>query len=531
MKYRIFKRSAAWLGGFLAAGGMSLAQAQITTNLISETTFDAAAPSAWGYGYFYGDSALGYQYHTREHYEPEDWEMTNAMWRLSFDLTALQGMTGYGVGGGGPLFRADTDPALLVSTNRENYIISFDARVEDLAEGQTSANGEMQVQFYYQNENEEEAKSLQVNLPFQPTEEWQRFTFDLSEGTLGDNTTEEEFVARLAETTDIRFNVNFHDPHNAFGYDGWTPENVFLLDNVQLEVVDKPAETPLPTFGVPMAEWNFDDQVADYEYHYGWSQNEVQPIVTAGNNAGGNDPNTLGTDESSGWFLTIDSTDFTWNPPQWAGAGTGGAGAVDYSLFDSPELDSYRVTFDARVSGLAADTESSAGVLQLFLDTPDDTLAPADENTDADNIIRVDFPISRATPEWQTYSYVFSKGNVGGGSEENFNSLHGLISGLRTQWQIENASSITDWGYDMDNTLVIDNFKLERLYTGIAEINATRSGDEVALTWSGPETVTLQEAATVEGPYADVAGATSGYTTQMTGEARFFRLVQDEPSE
>jgi hypothetical protein len=47
---------------------------------------------------------------------------------------------------------------------------------------------------------------------------------------------------------------------------------------------------------------------------------------------------------------------------------------------------------------------------------------------------------------------------------------------------------------------------------------------QVVLTWEGD--ATLQSADVVTGPYADVAGATSPYTTAPDGAAKFYRLKQ-----
>src|SRR4051812_48498596 len=72
-----------------AALGSSQAQAQTTTNLLSFTTFDSAAPSPWGYGYFYNDAGLGVQQYSTAYYLPDDVEQTNAMWQYTFDISAL----------------------------------------------------------------------------------------------------------------------------------------------------------------------------------------------------------------------------------------------------------------------------------------------------------------------------------------------------------------------------------------------------------------------------------------------------------
>ena len=521
----------AFLAGAALLTGANLS-AQ-STNLVSSTTFDAEAGVPWSYGYYYGDpNGLGLYELQHSYYDLNDFDLTNGYYRFAFDLASLTGTVGYGTGTGAPLFGASSDPSAYVSGDRGNYIFTFDARVEGLEPDQTG-NGEMQVQFYLPPlpDQTEARKILHVNLPFAPTAEWQTFSFTLDQGALSGDSNEPSFETNHTSIVDTRFNVNFHEPHTRFGYDS---DNVLYVDNVNLEVVDKPVVPPVETFPVTMAEWNFDDKPAWYQYNYGWVAEGGEPlIVTADNNPNGTVPNELGKDGTSGWFLNVDNSAYAFGAPAWAGAGTGGAGPIDVSLLDSPELADYRVTFDARVQGLAPErTTGTSALLQLFADTPDDTVQPADANTDGDAVVQLNFPIAAVNTDWQTYSFLFSKGSVGGGSEELFAQHLAAITGFRTQWQIENATSLNDWGYDAENTLIIDNFKLERMYpvdgTG-PQLNAAYDNGQLVLTWNTPPdaTITLQSSATVDGEYTEVVGATSGHTVDTTATARFFRLVQE----
>jgi hypothetical protein len=85
--------------------------------------------------------------------------------------------------------------------------------------------------------------------------------------------------------------------------------------------------------------------------------------------------------------------------------------------------------------------------------------------------------------DWQTYSFLLSKGNIGNGSKAQFAEHLAAITGMRTQWQIENATELAVLGYDAENNLVIDNFKLERLYPveeGLS-LNAARESSQLGL--------------------------------------------------
>lgn len=529
-KLLYFQNAAALLGGLaLLSAVHSSAQGTVTTNQVSLTTFEMDAAPGWSYGYFYGNNGLGFYENNRAYYLPEDVDMTNALYQYAFDLTDLGGSLGYGTGTGAPLVL--TDPAGFTTAERANYIVTFDARVEGLAEGQTSGNAEMQVQFYAPAEGGA-TKTYQVNLPFRPTTEWTTFRMTLDEGGVAGDVNAAAFETNYNTTSELRFNVNFHEPHNQFDYDG---VNVLFLDNVKVEVINKPTTPPVETTPVTMAEWNFDDEgkTAGNEYHYQWSQNSNQPLSSGGNNVNGLDPNTLGKDGSSGWFLNLDNSTFPSELPQWAGGGSGGSGPVDYTLFDSEDLSLYRVTFDARVEGLAPDRTSlnSGAVLQLHMDAPDDTFTPADEDGNADFVIRLDVPISQVSSNWQTYTSLLSKANVGDGSKALFAAHHAAITGLRTQWQIENITSEADWGFDAENMLIVDNFRLERLVPAGSQptLNMAHNNDQLVFTWNAPSAsnIRLQSASSLNGQWTDVSGASSGHTVNTSGTMQFFRLVQE----
>jgi hypothetical protein len=489
-----------------------------TTNLIALTTFDAEAPASWGYGYYYSDGGAGiYEGPNREFYEPDDVEFTNPLLSFFFDNSALDGVTGYGTGFGAPLHRPDPDPALFISSNRVDYLFSFDARVEGLAPDISSANLEMQLQLF--NAEADPQKILQVNLPFQPTPTWTRFAYNLEEGALGDGTSDTRFAAGYQNITGTQFNVNAHEPHGAFAHDG---DNFIYLDNLRLEVIARPASTntPLPVFPQTMAFWNMDDQPVWYTYHYQWSANEAAPVADSNLAAAGE-----GTDGSQAWVLNLDTTALASNPPAWAGGGMGGDGAIDISHFNTPDLSQYRVSFVARVDGLAEGVLRSSAVLQLLVRASDDTLQPPDENTDRDQLLRLDFPIVDVGTEWQPFSFTFQRGSVGSGTKADFETHFARIEQIVTQWQIENIANEAVWGYDDTNRLLIDNIRFERLYTGAPPVTVAVDGTDTLITWSTPDTGTahLQGAPNVQGPYADIPGATSPYRTPLSGEERYFR--------
>jgi hypothetical protein len=503
-----------------AAAGFTTKVSADTTNLLANTTFDADGPAGWAYGYFYGDNGLGvYEPVDRAYYEPQDTDQTNAVCRFAFDLSALTGNNNFGVGFGGPQFQPNADPALFVSTNREDYIFSFDARVEGLRPDRTTGNATMQVQFM--NDAQTPHNILQVNLPFTPGANWTRFTFHLDEGSLGSDTSDKTFTQGRDGITSLQFNVDLYGPSDAFGFDA---DNAVLLDNLTLNVVARDASTNTAPTSVAstIVDWNFDNKPINYSYQYAWTEHGSQPTMSADISAPGE-----GVDGSNAWVLHMDNSALAGDVPAWAGGGTGGEGPTDFSGFQSPDLNSYRLSFDARALGLAPDQTQATAALQMFLRGPDDTIQPSDTDTNLDLIVQLNFPLTGLNPDWQNFTYTLNQGAIAGGSKTNFTAWFNKISQLQTQWQIESAASEATWGFDSNNALAIDNFKLERIATGCPPLTINKQGAQLVMTWSAPSsgTAKLQSGTSVNGPFTDVSGAASPYTVPSSGALKFYRTV------
>jgi hypothetical protein len=366
---------------------------------------------------------------------------------------------------------------------------------------------------------------MQVNINFSVSSNWQNYVFTLDQGSIADGKTEADFIAYRFQGCNPRFNINIHQPEGAWDFDA---DNNLYVDNIRLEVVQKaPPPPPPPTAPVTMLDWNMDDRPLGASYGgYNWSQNSYLPLFTYNAEEAG-----TGVGGSNGWSLRMDNSALAAEPPQWAGGGMGGNGPTDYSLFNSGDLADYVVTFDARAEGLDAATISTTLTLQLFLNTPDDTLQPPDENTDGDQLVRLDFAVP-AGADWQTTSYNLSQGSAGSGSKANFTEHFSQINGLNMQFQIENANSMTIWGYDADNALIVDNIRLERLFVACPPLSVATSGQDIVVTWESPATgtVALQSATEVNGPYTEVVGATSPHSTPIAGAPKYFRTLWVPPA-
>jgi hypothetical protein len=123
------------------------AQGIAGTNEVGYSDFDAGG--VWGYGYFYSWGWPGGSQFTNGtwtyNYSYTDPSLTNGPLVGAYyftnvmmgDLMTNSG-AGYGTGFGGPV-RPGSYGFFDLSTNLDDYIFSFDARVEGLAPGQTTA--------------------------------------------------------------------------------------------------------------------------------------------------------------------------------------------------------------------------------------------------------------------------------------------------------------------------------------------------------------------------------------------------------
>lgn len=521
--------------------GLSQASAD-TTNLLTRTTFESdiydpdtgelitpaqrppwnpyTYPYSWGFGDPAPDSIRSLD---TWYLDPPD--MTNTVLWFTFDNTYYDPVPsggGYGLGFGGPQYWIDKDPSVL-STNRGDYILSFDARVDGLLTGKTG-NVEAQTIFVVpdntvlpEDANGDPDTVFQLNISFQPTAEWKHFVFNLSKAGFGSGTSQDMMAEFGTLVSEIRFGFNLHMPHENYGFDG---DNAVFIDNLQLEVIHREDTPPLPSSENVIAEYNFDDQGAWYSYPYSWTENTPFASFTASHNAEG-----VGVDNSNGWAFQFDTTPFADARPAWAGGGSGFGGPFDPSHMNTPNLASYKVYFDARVQGLASDKSSTSGQLQFRLRAPDDTVAPADDNTDDDTFFQVDYDVTLRT-NWQTFFFTLDQGNYSDAAFQRWTNYFALTSSLQPQFQTAGAAA--DFGNDADNMVVIDNFKFVRVVPSLSGLTIGQEGSQLVISWPAPPTGTakLQSATSVNGPYTDVQGAGSPYTVpSTTGASQFFRTV------
>jgi hypothetical protein len=523
MKTRLPQKLSATLLGLAcacAAGFNATVHAQHVpngTNEIAFADFDLAIPS-WDYGYFYSDGNIGGGY-SQNRFFVDPPEYTNIVFRYTFDSSVFAGFSSWwGTGFGMPLPWVN-DALAFNSLDLADYILSFDARVEGLNPGQATGNCDMEFRLGTPGAP---AWALVKQLRYNPGSNWTHYVFHLDQGNyIGADgqpqTSYTTFTNGIAiGITEVRFNQNQPNP-TEFGPDA---DNAIYIDNVKLEVLEYagPPPPPPPTVPLTILDWNLDDKAGwGYFGGYNWSANSYLPTFTY------SATNGVGVGGSNGWILTMDNSALVApNTPAWSGGGTGGSGPVDYTRFASGDLKAYQISFDSRAEGLnPSKTDSTTLRLQLFLDSPNGNM-------------RIDFNVP-AGSNWVTTTYLLNDGSFGIGSKAMFATNYNTITALRTQWQIENSSSESDWAFDADNSLIVDNIKLAYNIVGCPPVTVTPSGNNVVLSWPALNTLgyaQVQKATTVTGPYSDVTGATnSPVPLPASGATGFFRTKWVPPTQ
>jgi len=146
--------------------------------------------------------------------------------------------------------------------------------------------------------------------------------------------------------------------------------------------------------------------------------------------------------------------------------------------------------------------------------------------------VQLNFPLTGLDSNWQTFSYLLSKGSVAAGSKTNFTAYFNKIDQLQPQFQIESGAAEATWGFDSDNALVIDNFKLERIDVGCPPLAIRREANSLVATWNAPSagTAKLQSATEINGTYTDVTGASNPYPVPVSGTMKFYRTIWVPPT-
>jgi len=481
-----------------------------TTNVIVLTTFEPGQSVNWSYGYYFGNNGLGgYTGPIVPWYSPDDPDMTNALMRYEFDTSALAGNTSYGTGFGGDLHWSGNS-SLFTSSNLNSYLFSFDARVEGLVPGQTSANLQMEVRLFDASGN----AIVYVDLPVTAGTNMTHYSFNLSQGSIPSwsGTTLASFIAGYQGVAAIRCDLQALTPWISFGSDS---DNAIVIGDLELDSVDAVSVQQPPLVGQPVLNWNLDDSPMFGLSGFTYGLTPPYPVVTypttwPGDFAG------WGVGGSNGWYITCDNSAIG---AGYAGAGFSGHGPTDYTRFNTGDLSLYRLSFVAEAFGLAPGVSSTPATVSILVDSTNGNL----ELDFSDHVV--------AGTNWTTNTFILNTAVVepwtGSAPMASFATNYSTYKNLRLQWQLDNLDQTAIWGVGAGKGIAVDNITLERMSVGIPPLSISDNGKHVVLTWADPTigtgTTILLHATSPIGPWSEVVGATSGYTTPNTGAPSYFR--------
>lgn len=516
----------------------------ISTNQIALSDFDTVIPG-WDYGYWYSGptEVIPAGTYTRDRYYPDPFiDPTNGptVFQYTFDSTVYQGTeaatTGWwGTGFGMPV-NWNGDPYTFESVDPTDYLLSFDVRVEGLAPGQTTANCTMEFRL---GTGGGSGWVMVKALPYNPGSNWTHFVFNLDQGSwIGADQTSATSLEMFTNAvnagtiTTVQFNQNQPNP-SQFGYDA---DNAIYMDNIKLEVKQYagPPPPPPPKVALPIFNYNFDDLNTWWAWPSypatttGWAANANRGLYWALR------PDTgAGIDGSDAFSIAFDNTGLFTDPPgipAWAGGNVSTGGPCDYSLLTSADLKDYRYNFWARAEGML-DLMSTPVTVQIYFNAPDDTLQPPDADSNRDMLVRLNVDVMNITNTWQNFIVSLKDTSVNAGSMANFQAHYMKVDEIQWQLQALNPHNANVWGMDADNKIIVDNFKFERLFTGLPALKVEKLGDNVVVSWDPPSsgTVELLTGTTINSVTNVVAGAASPYTNSAAQGPKFFRTLWVPP--
>jgi hypothetical protein len=307
---------------------------------------------------------------------------------------------------------------------------------------------------------------------------------------------------------------------------GFTNDGVLNVDNIQL--VQTGNTVPTPTVEKVIWQSDFDTTFPnDGVYGFSYRDGNNTAAGTVSTNLTG------GVGGSASLEYTVDLSSWSSAPPtSYSGFGVGATeNPIPFALGSSNGA-SYRVYLSAKVGGVSAGVTNVPGVMDLLFLVPPGTLTPS--NAAASVVFDLN-PSVTFTTNWQ--SYVFNNMPLGvnnGGSQALFNQYFSQVNQLQVQVVPQgNPNVATQFGYDNNNTVDIDNIKVVELVPGLAPLTVVKANNQVKVTWTDPPTggtAQLQSATNVAGPYVDVSGASSAataspYTVPSGSTQQFFRTV------
>ncbi len=96
---------------------------------------------------------------------------------------------------------------------------------------------------------------------------------------------------------------------------------------------------------------------------------------------------------------------------------------------------------------MAPDATKAGVTVQFYFNAPDNTLQPADSNTDRDMLIRLNYELTGISSNWQTFVCSFKDASVNAGTAADFQANYKAVDEIQYQLQINSATSDCHLGH------------------------------------------------------------------------------------
>lgn len=198
----------------------------------------------------------------------------------------------------------------------------------------------------------------------------------------------------------------------------------------------------------------FDFDTKNSEYKYGYTYSEFG----TGTHDNGVFSPTGGNNGTGGMVATFNTTAMSGG---WAGFGAGvgdWSGAANYGVLAGlTSLADITLSLDARAGGL---TGASAPIkFELKFEAVDNTILPADANTDTDVLLTLTLN-RNLTSEFQTFTSTLDTWTVAAGSLAQLQTYVGSLGNINFNMAYDANGTLPAFGNDAGNFLAVDNYAL-----------------------------------------------------------------------
>lgn len=282
---------------------------------------------------------------------------------------------------------------------------------------------------------------------------------------------------------------------------------------------------PTPTVEQPIWQADFDTTFPNAGgFGFSYRDSNLTPAsFTSSTNPTG------GVGGSASYECTVNLSSYSANPPSsYSGFGVGVTEQPVPVSLQSPSPSAYRLYMAAKVGGTSAGVTSVPASVDINFFTS--------TNGQLQQIYDLTATMTLSNT-WQSFVFDGSSNLTVAtwltGAQALFNQYYTNIVKMEVQITVPgNPNIATEFDYDNNNTVDIDNIKAVQLIPGLVPLTIVQTNGQTQVVWVDPKTggtSKLQSATNVAGPYVDVTGATSAtaspYTVPSGSQQQFYRAV------